>query len=90
MTYVIKHFIRVTASVAISIGAFLTCMFALSKTPALESFAWYSFPISIGAGVLALIRWYARDAYPIGLAYCLGMFFVLRFIGEQVRPFLWK
>jgi hypothetical protein len=65
-------------------------MIVLLKASAfVRQFTLFALPVAVIVGLLPLIRWYGRDAYPIGLGYCLIMFFVLRFVGELVQPFFW-
>jgi hypothetical protein len=40
--------------------------------------------LSVAAGLVPIIRWYGRDAFPIGVIYCPAVFFLLRYLGEVI------
>ena len=40
----------------------------------------FAAPIAIGVGLIPLLRWYRRDAYPVGLAFALVTFLVLKWV----------
>ncbi len=46
------------------------------------SFALYVVPIAIGAGLLPLIYWYRRDAYPAGLIFVPAAYVWLRLLAS--------
>ena len=85
-----KHIGRIAIAICASLVCLIVLMALLRVSYLFRQITLFVLPISVGVGVLPLIRWYGRDAYPIGLGYCLVMFFVLRFIGEQMRPLLWE
>jgi hypothetical protein len=49
-----------------------------------QAFNLYVIPTCVAAGLVPLIYWYRRDAYPIGLAYCIVAFFALRPVARAV------
>lgn len=83
------HVMRAGAAIAISIVALLGIMALLRFVPGTNRFTWFYPPIAIAAGYLPLWRWYARDAYPIGLVFCPVMFFMLREVAEWIYPWFW-
>lgn len=83
------HVTRIAVATAICILALLAVMVMLRFVSGADRFAWYGLPLSIAAGYAALWRWYPRDAYPIGLAFCPAMFFFLRVVYEWARPWFW-
>lgn len=73
----------------ISIIALLCVMALLRFVPVTTQFSWFAVPIAIAAGFVPLWRWYARDAYPIGLAFCLLMYFILREVAKWTYAWFW-
>ena len=74
------HSGRLLSAAGVSIATFTVSVWAVRTWPALQQANLLVAPISIALGLGLIIRWYRRDAYPIGLLYCVVMFFVLRWI----------
>jgi hypothetical protein len=76
------HGLRALVTAAISIGTFLLMRLAIDTWPVLQWAILLTIPIAVLAGLVPIIWWYRRDAYPIGLMFCPLMFFVLLWVDE--------
>lgn len=85
----ILHVTRISVAITVSIVTLLGVMTLLRFVPITTNFSWFGVPIAIAAGFLPLWRWYAQDAYPIGLVFCPLMFFVLREVATWAYPWFW-
>lgn len=70
--------VRLVAAFGLSAGCLFVLILLFRAQPALDGFALFSLPVSVLAGLLPLIYWYRRDAYPIGLIYSPATFYALR------------
>jgi hypothetical protein len=59
-------------------------LLAVRAPSALEGFSWYVLPLSVAVGFAPIIRWYGRDAFPIGVLYCPAVFFLLRYLAQVI------
>jgi FtsH-binding integral membrane protein len=78
------HFVRLVIALVISLVTLVVMLFAVRASSALQTFVWYVLPLSVAAGFAPIIRWYGRDAFPIGVIYCPAVFFLLRYLGEVI------
>jgi hypothetical protein len=85
-TPVTTHVVRLLVSLLLSVVTLIVLIFSVRAWSTLQGFVWFVLPISVAVGFLPLMRWYGRDAYPIGLVYCPAMFFLLRYLGQLVNP----
>jgi hypothetical protein len=83
-TTLANHVVRLVISLALSLVTLVVLLLALRASSALQSFSWYVLPLSVAAGFAPMIRWYGRDAFPIGVVYCPAVFFFLRYLGEVI------
>jgi hypothetical protein len=78
------HVLRLVIALVLSLVTLVVMLFAVRAVSSLQSFAWYVLPLSVAAGLIPIIRWYGRDAFPIGVIYCPAVFFLLRYLGEVI------
>ena len=78
------HVVRLGIALVISLVTLLVMLFAVRASSLLQNFAWYVLPLSVAAGFAPIVRWYGRDAFPIGVIYCPAVFFLLRYLGEAI------
>jgi hypothetical protein len=82
---VARHTGRILIAMAVSIATLFAYAWLLNASSLFRPLTLFAIPFSVLAGVLPLIYWYRRDAYPIGIAFCLGMFFLLSRIGQALE-----
>ena len=78
------HVVRLVIALVLSLVTLVVMLFAVRASTLLQSVAWYVLPLSVAAGLAPIIRWYGRDAFPIGVIYCPAVFFLLRYLGEVI------
>lgn len=81
-TPVTTHVVRLLVSLLLSIVTLVVLISSVRAWPTLQGFAWFVLPISVAAGFAPMLRWYGKDAYPIGLVYCPTVFFLLRYLAQ--------
>ena len=79
-----RLFVRLLVAFTLSTGCLFALLWLFEAQPALEGFGFFGLPLSVLVGLVPLVYWYRRDAYPIGLFYCPAAFFLLRAIGTRV------
>ena len=68
---------------------FVVFMAYLMRTvTAIQPYALLAVPLGIMIGLVPLLRWYRRDAYPIGILYPLSALFLLRKCAPLVEAWL--
>lgn len=82
---VTTHVVRLLVSLLLSVVTLVVLIFSVRAWSTLQGFVWFVLPISVVVGFTPVIRWYGRDAYPIGLVYCPAVFFLLRYLGQFVN-----
>ena len=82
------HVVRLLISLVLSFATLVVLMVSLRTWSALRDFTLWALPLSVAVGFAPMMRWYGRDAYPIGLVYCPTVFFLLRYLSPFVRPTL--
>jgi hypothetical protein len=88
-TSIARQVVRLGVATAMSIAGLIAYVALLRALPHLQVLSLYAIPFSIAVGLLPLLYWYRRDAYPMGLVFCAVMFVILRLLGEQLRRFFW-
>ena len=78
------HLVRLVVSLALSLVSLVAMLAGVRASSALQNFSWYVLPLSVAVGFAPMIRWYGRDAFPIGVAYCPVVFLLLRYLGEVI------
>lgn len=76
------HVIRLVISLVLSVVTLVVALLAVRASAALQGFSWYVLPLSVAVGFAPIIRWYGRDAFPIGVLYCPAVFFLLRYLAQ--------
>jgi hypothetical protein len=76
------HVTRLVISLVLSIVTLVVTLLAVGASSALQAFSWYVLPLSVAVGFAPMIRWYGRDAFPIGVLYCPAVFFLLRYLAQ--------
>jgi hypothetical protein len=76
------HAARLVIALVLSIVTLVATLLAVRTSSALQGFSWYVLPLSVAAGLAPIIRWYGRDAFPIGVVYCPAVFFLLRYLAQ--------
>jgi hypothetical protein len=79
------HIMRILLAGAVSMLASAAMIWAIRTWSFFDSMTLLVIPIATLLGLLPIIHWYRRDAYPIGLVYCLAMFFLLRWFHQLIR-----
>ncbi len=83
-TALATHIARLLISLVISVVTLVVVIVSVRASSTLQGFALFGLPLSVAVGFAPIIRWYGRDAYPIGLVYCPVVFFLLRYLGQFV------
>lgn len=83
-TTFVTHVVRLVISIALALVTLVVSLLGLRASSVLQSFSWFVLPMSVAAGFAPMIRWYGRDAFPIGVVYCPAVFFLLRYLGEVI------
>lgn len=83
-TALTTHVVRFLTALVLSVVTLIALIVSMRTWSALQSYTLWVLPLSIAVGFAPIIRWYRRDAYPIGLAYCPAMFFFLRYLAQLV------
>ena len=78
------HVVRLVIALLLSLVTLVVLLFAVRAASSLQGFAWFVLPMSVAVGFIPIIRWYGRDAFPIGVIYCPAVFFLLRYLGEVI------
>lgn len=76
------HIIRLLISLVLAAGTLVVAIVSVRAWSTLHGFALWGLPLSVAVGFAPMIRWYGRDAYPIGLVYCPVVFFLLRYLAQ--------
>lgn len=79
-TAVTTHVVRLLVSLLLSVVTLVVLIALVRASSTLQAFVWFVVPLSVVVGFAPMIRWYGRDAYPIGLVYCPVIFFLLRYL----------
>jgi len=78
------HAVRLFISLALSLVCVVVLLAAVRASSTLQSFSWYVLPLGVAVGFAPMIRWYGRDAFPIGVLYCPALFFLLRYLAQVI------
>ena len=83
-TTLATHIVRLVIALVLSLVTLVVMLVAVRASSSLQSFVWYVLPLSVAAGFALIIRWYGRDAFPIGVIYCPAVFFLFRYLAEVI------
>lgn len=76
--------VRLLAAFSLSAGCLYVLVTLTRTVSPLQRLNLVALPVSVLVGLMPLIYWYRRDAYPIGLIYCPTAFYILLKVGSRI------